>query len=222
MTDEPRAGDVELDRQARLAADGPFFQTVNAYRQELNDPGFAVELAEALEAAEITPSAARQARRMAALHEMAAERFEEQALVLAAKAEWADAYERGAYDDPPINTPMLVALIALTVGFSVTVLLANRVAGLASLAMSLALDMVFVVLWRQPPYHYTGGHRRPWDEAASLASESATRARARLSYVTDPGELASRWPLGLRPLASRSRACEIEASRMTTRLRPSG
>jgi hypothetical protein len=150
---------------------GTFREHVAAYRGQLGDPGFAGGLlAESGTTSDLGDQLAR-------LHSLAAERFEEQAVGLAERAEWVDAYERGAYGEPPVNGVMLTVLMTTTLGFSTVVLLRMRLVGAILLAVSLGLNAVFVWMWRRPSYRYEAEYRKPWDAAANLARERADQAR---------------------------------------------
>ncbi len=148
-----------------------FWESLGAYRDELEDPGFARGLVE--DAGIIDETASKLAR----LHSLAAERFEERATRFASTAELVDAYERGAYYEPPINGVMLTILMTTTLGFSTAVLTRMPVIGAVLLAVSLGLNVVFVKMFRRPPYRYEGEYRKPWDDAASLARARAEEAR---------------------------------------------
>jgi hypothetical protein len=150
---------------------GTFWEYLGAYRQQLEDPGFASGL---LDEGGATGDMASQ---LGHLHSLAAEGFEERAARFAAKAESVDAYERGAYSEPLMNGVMLTVLVTTTLGFSVVVLLRMRVAGAILLVVTLGLDTIFVRMWRRPPYRYEAGYRRPWDDAANLARDRAQQAR---------------------------------------------
>jgi hypothetical protein len=117
------------------------------------------------------------ANQLARLHLLAAERFEQRAQRLAARAEWFDAYERGAYSEPPVNGVMLTVLMTTTLGLSFVVLLRMWVIGAVLMVVSLGLNALFVRLWRRPPYRYEAEYRKPWDDAASLARDRAEQAR---------------------------------------------
>jgi hypothetical protein len=159
---------------------GTFSERLEAYRDQLEDPGFACGL---LDEGGTTSDLASQ---LARLHSLAADRFEEQAVTLAARGEWVDAYERGAYTEPLVNSVMLTVLMTTTLGFSIVVLLRMRVAGAVLLIMSLALNAIFVRMWWRPPYRYEAEYRKPWDDAASLARGRAEQARRASLAVGGP------------------------------------
>jgi hypothetical protein len=148
-----------------------FWECLGIYRDELDDPGFASGL---VEEGGGTDEAG---NRLARLHSLAAERFEQRATRFAAKAERVDAYERGAYGEPPVNGVMLTILMTTTLGFSIVVVLRMGLIGGMILAVSLGLNALFVRMWRRPSYQYEAEYRKPWDEAASLARDRADQAR---------------------------------------------
>jgi hypothetical protein len=160
---------LALGARAGQSRPAVFEESLRIYRDELGDPDFARQL----EGMGTGPVA------LAALHEMAASRFEEQALSLSRRAEWVDAYEWGN-SDPTINTVLLALLLPSTLGFSVAVVLVwNWKIGGICFAMSLALAAVFVSWWRRPS-GYTGEYRAGWDEAASRARYRAARATSQV------------------------------------------
>jgi uncharacterized membrane protein len=114
---------------------------------------------------------------LARLHSFAAERFEERATRFAVKAEWVDAYEQGAYGEPAVNGVMLTVLMTTTLGFSTVVLTRMPIIGAILLAVSLGLNVVFVRMWRRPPYRYEAEYRKPWDDAALREESRAEQAR---------------------------------------------
>jgi hypothetical protein len=148
-----------------------YWECLGTYRDELDDPGFASVLVEA------TGAAGEMSRQLPQLHLLAAERFEERAAQFAVKAEWVDAYERGAYEEPPVNGVMLTVLMTTTLGFSIVVLTRMPLIGAILLAVSLALNVVFVRMWRRPPYQYEAEYRKLWDDAAALEKGRAEQAR---------------------------------------------
>jgi len=168
---------------------GTFWECLGAYREQLGDPGFASGL---LDEGKATGDTASQ---LARLHSLAAERFEEQAVRLAAKADGVDAYEQGAYSEPLVNGVMLTVLMTTTLGFSTLVLLRMRgfggvLFGAVLFVVTLVLNVIFVKMWRRPPYRYEAEYRKPWDDAASIARGRAEQAkRASLgvdSHIQDP------------------------------------
>lgn len=155
---------------------GTFWECLGAYREQLEDAGFASGL---LDEGGATGDMVSQ---LARLHSLAAERFEERAMRSAAKADWVDAYERGAYGEPLMNGVMLTVLMTTTLGFSIVVLLRMRgfwpvLFGAVLLVVTLEVNAIFVRMWRRPPYKYEADYRRPWDDAASLARDLAQQAR---------------------------------------------
>jgi hypothetical protein len=155
---------------------GSFYEFLSAYRDQLEDPGFASGLPDEGGATGDTAS------QLARLHSLAAERFEEQAVRHAAKAEWVDAYEQGAYGEPLMNGVMLTVLMTTTLGFSTLVLLRMRglggvLFGAVLFVVTLGLNAIFVKMWRRPPYSYEAEYRRPSDDAANLARDRAQQAR---------------------------------------------
>lgn len=149
---------------------GTFSELLCGYRQQLGDPGFASGLLD-------EPGTGHMASQLARLHSLAAERFEEEAVRLAAAAERVDAYELGAYGEPLVNGVMLAVLMTTTLGFSIVVLLRMRLIGAVLLVVSLGLNAIFVKMWRRPPYRYEAEYRKRWDDAASLARGRAEQAR---------------------------------------------
>lgn len=159
-----------------LPGTGSFWECLSAYRDQLEDPGFASGLLDEGGAIGGTVS------QLARLHSLAAERFEEQAVRLAAKAERVDAYEQGAYGEPLVNAVMLTVLMTTTLGFSTLVLLRMRglvgvLFGAVLFVVTLGLNAIFVRMWRRPPYSYEAEYRTPWDGAANLARDRAQQAR---------------------------------------------
>jgi hypothetical protein len=167
----------ELERTLADLPSSTFWENLGTYRDALEDPGFGSGLVEETKTGDETAS------QLARLHSLAAERFEERATRMAARAEWLDAYERGAYGEPAVNTVMLAVLMITTLGFSIVVLLRMGVIGTIILAVSLALNALFVRMWRRPPYRYEGEYRKPCDHAASLARDRAERARKASLFV---------------------------------------
>jgi hypothetical protein len=152
--------------------DEPWCQTLDTYRGQLDEPAFG----------SIVPvTSTTLADRLATLHAMAAERFDQQAADLSSRADAADLYEQGAYGPPMISTGMLALLVVSMVGFSVDVFINNQPAGAICLALTLPLIAGLVWSWHRPPYTYTGGDRIPWDKAAELARSRATVAREKAS-----------------------------------------
>ena len=158
--------------QAALAdlPSSTLWEWLETYRDELEDPGFASCLVEKSGATDDM------ANQLARLHSLAADRFEERATGFAAKAELVDAYERGAYGEPPVNGVMLTVLMTSTLGFSVVVLTRMGLIGAIILTLSLGLNALFIRMWRRPPYRYEAEYRKLWDDAASLARERVDRA----------------------------------------------
>jgi hypothetical protein len=158
-----------------------FWEHLRAYRDALEDPGFGTDL---------VPGQAAMggmAGGLASLHALAAERFEERAAGLAAKADWVDAYESGAYGEPLVNGIMLTVLMTTTLGFSLVVLTRMPRVGVAFLIVTLALNVLFVRMWRRPPYKYEGDYRKRWDDASAQAQGRAEQARqASISALTTP------------------------------------
>lgn len=167
-----------------LADVGTFGKYLGAYREQLEDPGFASGL---LDEGRATGD---MASRLARLHSLAAGRFEERATRLTAEAERVDAYERGAYSEPLVSSVMLTVLVTTTLGFSIVVLLRIRVVGVIPLVVTLGMDMVFVRMWRRTPYKYEADYGRRWDDAANLARDRAQQARnashAVDAYIENP------------------------------------
>lgn len=160
VTDQGRE-DGSAVEQFRLA--------LATYRDQLGDPQFASDL---------DAESAEPERRLARLHAAAARQFELEAISLASRANAVDAYEQGAYGDPPVNGMLLGGLMFSTLGFSVAVLIVYGVVGIVLLAMSACLNVVLVHMWRRTPYRYTGEYRKRWDDAAAVASERSARANS--------------------------------------------
>jgi hypothetical protein len=161
------------DLEATLAdlPSSTYWQWLGNYRDALEEPDFAKGLVDE------GGTASERANQLARLHLLAAQRFEERATRLAVQADRVDAYERGAYDEPPVNGVMLTVLMTTTLGFSIVVLLRMGAIGAIPLVLSLGLNAVFVRLWRRRPYRYEAEYRRPWDDATSVARDRAEQAR---------------------------------------------
>ena len=161
----------ELEAMLADLPSSTFSECLGAYRDELEDAGFASGL---VEEGGITNETASQ---LARLHSLAADRFQERATRFAAMAGSVDAYEQGAYGEPPVNGVMLTVLMTSTLGFSTVALLRMGLIGAVVLVPSLGLNAVFLKMWRRPPYRYEAEYREPWDDAASLARDRAEQAR---------------------------------------------
>ena len=84
--------------------------------------------------------------------------------------------------EPLVNGVMLTVLMVTTLGFSTLVLLRMRglvgvLFGAVLLVVTLALNAIFVSMWRRPPYKYEAEYRRPWDDASSIARGRAEQAK---------------------------------------------
>jgi hypothetical protein len=167
--------EVEAETTPRDSGDR-FLLWLDTYRRQLDDPHFGQEL--------LAPSDD-QPTRLTDLHRRAALHFEREAARLSERAEFVDAYERGAYGSPAIDTVTL-SVIPITVGFSSDVLLTyrNPAVGAVLLVTSLIVGAIVVYWWRRPPYSYTGEYRKPSEDAAALALQRASQARG--STAADP------------------------------------
>lgn len=148
-----------------------FAEALAVYRDQLGDDDFGVWLEQEVDAG------ANVERGLTLLHSSAAEHFQRQAQRYASRADAVDAYEQGAYGDPPVNGTLLGIVLTATLGFSFAVIVVYGIVGVVLMVMSLCVDVVLVRMWRRPPYRYTGEYRQHWEHAASVAVSRAERAK---------------------------------------------